>query len=420
MLRNKSFFKYGAGRQLLITAVLGLLITGLYSCKRDIPRRELLSNYELNNYGEVFKVFWNGMNSNYQFWDQETVNWDSMYLAYKPRFDSLDMRPYSDTTQNLSFQYMVDMTKSLKDGQYALLVWGGGDYRFEDNLYKSYITFAPKLMRTKQMRDALPDTLFDHVIQNNYLDDFDYGVYRNFNTNQIFQIITGRLSKGARNVLYTSLNNFGMKEAYYADYTSRPPRPVIKNLFENIRKSNCDALIIDLRNNRGGNLEDVDFLAGQFTSKPVLFGYARYKSGAGRLDYTPLLPMRITPQAGAADFKKPIVILTDIYSAALCESVILAFKALPETKVTVIGERTFGSAGLIGGSEISTNGGTFNVNSFATVRLSNAAIQDKNHQFNFSGITPDIEVKYDAGSINEMQRTGVDIQLEKAIQFINK
>ena len=72
------------------------------------------------------------MNSNYLFWDQETVNWDSMYRAYKPKFDSLDMQPYTDTTQNRCFQYMADMTKDLKDGQYALLFWPGGDVYFED------------------------------------------------------------------------------------------------------------------------------------------------------------------------------------------------------------------------------------------------------------------------------------------------
>jgi hypothetical protein len=396
------------------------MIVGLVSCKREIPERELLSNYEGNNYGEVFEVFWKGMNSNYLFWDSESVNWDSVYHAYKPKFDSLDLLPYTDTTQNRCFQYMVDMTKDLKDGQYALNVWNGGDYQFNGQLYKSYISFIPKLMKTQQVRPSLPDTLFDYIAQYNYLKNFDYGVYRNYNSGMVFQIITGRISKGAKNVIYTSLNTFGVKEAYEDKYATRPPRPVIKNLFDNIRKSNCDAIIIDLRNNRGGNMEDLNYFVGQFTSQPVLFGYARYKSGTGRLDYTPRIPMNITPQEGANDFKKPIILLTDIYSAALCESVILAFKALPEAEVTVIGERTYGTAGFINGNDINTNGGTFSIGNFAGVRLSNVAMMDKDGKFNFSGITPDIEVKYDASQINQMLSSGVDIQLERAIQFINK
>jgi len=315
----KSLFKYLSNQSLKFTA-LCLIIVGLYSCKREIPERELLSNYEGNTYGEIFQVFWKGMNSNYLFWDSEKVNWDSMYRAYQPKFDSLDLLPYSDTTQNRCFQYMVDMTKDLKDGQYALQVWAGGDYQFEGSSYKSYITFIPKLSRTQKVRPALPDTLFDYVVQYNYLKNFDYGISRNYNTGNVFQIITGKISKGTRNVIYTSLNNFAIKEAYNDNYAIRTPRPVIKNLFDNIRRSNCDALIIDLRNNRGGNGEDLNYFVGQFTSKSVLFGYGRYKSGTGRLDYTPNVPMNITPQEGANDFKKPIVILTDMYSAALCES----------------------------------------------------------------------------------------------------
>jgi len=419
MHKIKTFFRYCKSKQLKLAAIL-VMVVGLSSCKRDIPKPELLSNYEINNFGEAFKAFWNGINTNYLFWDADPVNWDSMYRAYKPKFDSLDSEPYSDTSINRCFQYMVDMTKDLKDGQYALQMWQGGNYVFDNELYKSYISFIPKLSRTQRIRTTLPDTLFDYIIQYNYLKNFDYGVYRNFNTNQIFQIITGRLKKGSKNVLYTNLNTFMVKEAYEAPYPSRPPRPVIKNLFDNVHKSNCDAIIIDLRNNRGGNLDDLDFFVGQFTAKPTLFGYARYKSGSGRLDYTPGLAMNIAPQEGATDFQKPIVLLTDMYSAALCETVIQAFKALPEAKVTVIGERTYGTSGVITGNDISTNGGTFWAGNFATVRLSNAAIQDKNHQFNFSGISPDLEVKYNNATIQQMLQSGIDIQMEKAIQFINK
>jgi carboxyl-terminal processing protease len=152
----------------------------------------------------------------------------------------------------------------------------------------------------------------------------------------------------------------------------------------------------------------------------MLFGYARYRSGVGRLDYTPPLPLNISQQAGATDFKKPIVILADIYSAALSEVVIQAFKALPGTKVMIVGEHTYGTSGLFTGNDISTNAGSFALGAFGAVRLSNTALLDKNHNFNFAGIKPDYEVKYNASSINQMLQTGVDIQLEKAIQVINQ
>ena len=419
MQKINAFLKYCLLHPIKSVAII-VIVIGMSSCKREIPKAELLNNYEVNNYSEAFKVFWRGINSHYLFWDEDHVNWDSMYRVYAPRFDSLDHRPNSDTSMNTCFQYMADMTKDLKDGQYMLAIYGGGDFNFDGKLYKSYIGFSPKLFRTQLMRDPLPDTLFDYIVQNNYLKNFDYGVYHNWNTNTVFQIITGNISKGNKNILYTSLNLFGMKDAYNAANAGRPPRPVIKNLFDKIHKSSCDAIIIDLRNNRGGNLEDINFFVGQFTTSPTVFGYARYKSGEGRLDYTPLLPMSIEPQSGATDFNKPIVILTDMYTASLSESIVQAFKALPSAKVIAVGERTYGSCGLMGGNDISTNGGSFDIGPFGSVRLSTTAMMDKDHHFNFTGITPDIEVKYNAASIQQMLRSGVDIQLEKAIQYINK
>ncbi|MCU7547895.1 S41 family peptidase [Chitinophagaceae bacterium LB-8] len=384
-------------------------------------KRELTSDYEINNYGEFFKAFWNGVNTNYVFWDIETVNWDSMYQIYKPRFDSLDLKPLSDSTQNLCFQYLADMTKELCDGQFYLNIPSGGNFTFDGEYYKDYVVFMPKLFRTLKTHAALPDTLFDHIVQNNYLSGFDYGQYRNINTAEIFQIITGRISKGSKDILYTSMNNFMIKEGYNSTIPStRPPaRPVIKNFYDAIHKEDCDAVIIDIRNNRGGNLEDVDYLVGQFTTKPTLFGYTRYKSGVGRLDYTPFLPMSITPQANAKDFSRPVIILTDIYTSGLGETMVQAFKALPNAKVTLIGEKTFGSAGLISTNATTALGGPFTLGSFAFVRMSSSAITDENRKFNFSGFAPDIEVKYTDAGIATMLKTGVDPQLERAIQFIN-
>jgi carboxyl-terminal processing protease len=422
MERSTSFFKRGIAGQLpKFILVLGI-IASLSSCRRDITKRELTSNYEGNSFSEVFSAFWNGLNSNYMFWDGETVDWNDMYRVYKPKFDSLDMLQYSDTVVNRCFQYMADMTKDLHDGQYSLAIWGGGNYRFEDSLYKSYITFIPKLLRTQRIRPALPDTLFDYVIQNNYLTNFDYGLYRSPKTNQVFQISSGKISKGTKNILYTNLNMFAMKESYDASFAARPPRPVIKNLFDNVHKSNCDGIIIDLRNNRGGNMEDVDFLVGQFTAKPVPYGFVRYRSGSNRLDYSAPLPLTIKPQPGSTDFKKPIVILVDIYTASASEAVILAFRSLPETKVVLIGEQTYGTSGIVvaNGNDISTNGGSFNMGSFASIHMSNAALMDKDHHFNFSGLKPDTEVKYDAASINQMLHTGIDIQMEKAVKYFNQ
>lgn len=424
MLQIKEIPKHFRGmhiiRLTLCIAVISLCFT---ACRREtIAKRDLLSDYEINNYSEVFEVFWKGINSNYVYWQEDPLNWDSIHDVYKPKFAALDSVVDGNQAQNQAFQYMVDMTKNLKDGNYALQVNQGGDFVFADSTYKSWLRFIPKLMLSARTNPVLPDTLFDYIVQYNYVNDFDYGQYRDINTLQMFQAITGNISKGNKKIEYLGLNNgFMMKAGYNVDYSSRPPvRPVIKNFFSTIRQPDCDGFILDLRNNRGGDVEDIDFFVGQLTTQSLLFGYAKYKSGSGRLDYTPSIPMFVVPQIGAVDYKKKIVILTDAYTASLSEKVIMALKALPRATVVTVGAPTYGAAGLITPNKIASNSGGFNVGSFASVALSNMAVEDTKHQLTMGGIKPDIEVVYDAAGVAQMLKTGVDIQLEAAIRYFNQ
>ncbi len=356
------------------------------------------------------------------YWAQDPLNWDSIHTVFRPRFDSVDRLNATDgnAAQNLAFQYLVDMSKDLKDGNYALQVGGGGDFTFADSSYKSMISFIPKLMMTMRTNPVLPDTLFDYIIHYNYLNGFDYGQYADYNSQQICQTITGTLSKTTRNIQYLGINTFMLAAAYNSQFSQRPIRPVLKNFFNAIKQPGCDGFVLDLRNNRGGNLEDIGFFVGQLTTKPLLYGYARYKSGPGRLDYTPSLAMQVTPQPGAFDFKKKMVILTDAYTASLSEKVIMALKALPGATVVTIGGTTYGSCGLITTNGIATNSGGFAISSFGSVNMSGIAVQDTKYQFTMGGIVPDIPVTYDSGGIAQLLKTGVDIQMEAAVRYLNQ
>jgi hypothetical protein len=410
-------------RRLLPALWAVILLGGMSSCRKDnIVKRNLLADYEVQSYADMFQVLWKGINTNYVYWAQDPLNWDSIYTVFRPRFDSVDKVATTDqnAAQNLAFQYMVDMTKDLKDGNFVLQLNGGGDYIFADSSYKSMISFIPKLMLAARTNPVLPDTLFDYIIHNNYLDDFDYGQYLDLNTLGICQTISGTVSKGARNIQYLGVNTFNLKAAYYTDYSSRPIRPVLKNFFSAIKQPACDGFILDLRNNRGGDVEDIDFFVGQMTTSPLLYAFARYKSGPGRLDYTPSMPMYVTPQQGAADFKKKIVILTDAYTASLSEKVIMALKALPGATVVTIGATTYGSCGLITTNGIATNSGGFAISSYGGVNLSNMAVQDAKGHFTMTGIVPDVPVTYDTTHVSQMLKTGVDIQMEAAVRYLNQ
>src|SRR6476660_1511080 len=105
----------GNVRNIFRCGVVLLLISFLMvGCRKDVEK-ERLTNYYGKSYTEIFEAFWNGMNTNYVFWDIEKVNWDDMYKTYKPRFEYLDQQKNDPNNAQKAAQYIVDMTKDLSD-----------------------------------------------------------------------------------------------------------------------------------------------------------------------------------------------------------------------------------------------------------------------------------------------------------------
>ena len=102
---------------LLLFPVLLLLLL-FTSCRKIIPNVETPESYVGGSFSEVFDAFWNGMNTNYVFWDIDTTNWDNMYKIYKPVFANLDINKTSDIQK--SVQYFRAMTDGLIDSHYNL------------------------------------------------------------------------------------------------------------------------------------------------------------------------------------------------------------------------------------------------------------------------------------------------------------
>ncbi len=79
----------------------------------------------------------------------------------------------------------------------------------------------------------------------------------------------------------------------------------------------CNGLIIDIRNNSGGNLTNAEQLAARFTNKEILVGYMQHKTGRGHDDFSAMEEQRLKPSNGMR-WQKPVVVLTNrtVFSAA--------------------------------------------------------------------------------------------------------
>ncbi|WP_407933338.1 S41 family peptidase [Galbibacter pacificus] len=117
-------------------------------------------------------------------------------------------------------------------------------------------------------------------------------------------------------------------------------------------------LIIDVRDNGGGDVIDMRDFVERFISKEALVGYQRTKEGNGRFNYTPWVPMYVKPHPFAIPNPIPIVVLADYGSVSMAEMTTMALKS--QEMVKFVGDYTHGGTAALGpGDEL--NGGALNI-----------------------------------------------------------
>ena len=76
----------------------------------------------------------------------------------------------------------------------------------------------------------------------------------------------------------------------------------------------CNGLIIDVRDNGGGNLTNSTRIAARFTNEKTLTGYIQHKTGPGHNDFSEMEPIYLEPSNSIRWQKKvvylPIVVAT--------------------------------------------------------------------------------------------------------------
>lgn len=153
----------------------------------------------------------------------------------------------------------------------------------------------------------------------------------------------------------------------------------------------CDGLIVDVRNNGGGNLTTAQKLAARFTNEKTLVGYMCHKTGPGHNDFSTPKEVYIEPSDGIR-WQKKVAVLTNRRSYSATNDFVNSMKQFPN--VTIIGDKTGGGSGLPFSSEI-PNGWS--------IRFSASPMFDPQmNQLEF-GIDPDVKV----------DMTTEDIQREK-------
>lgn len=307
--------------------------------------------------GGNLEALWKIINERYCFFDYKQqeygLDWDAVHEKYKVRVND-------KMTSAQLFEVMGDMLAELRDGHVNL-------YTSAD--YARYWTW----------QEAYPKN-FSDTLQRRYLGT-DY-----------------KIAAGLR---YKILDdNIGY--VYYGSFSSGIGEGNLDDVL--LSMMFCRGLIIDIRNNGGGDLTNAEKLAARFTDERTLVGYIQHKTGRGHQDFSAMEEQWIEPSANVR-WHKPVCVLTNrsVFSAA--NEFVKYMHVMP--RVTIIGDRTGGGAGLPFSSSL-PNGWT--------IRFSACPIYDRDKQSTEFGIDPDISV----GITDDDLARGLDTIIEKARQTISQ
>lgn len=298
-----------------------------------------------------FEALWKIMDERYCFFNEKNVDWDEVYTRYAKQIDN-------SMTEEQLFEVLTNMLSELRDGHV--------------NLYSSF-----DVGRNWSWQENYPSNYSD-TLESKYLGT-DY-----------------KIAAGLR---YKILDdNVG-----FIRYSSFSDAVGEGNLDEVLLDlAPCRALIIDIRDNSGGQLTYAERLAARFTNEEILVGYMRHKTGRGHSDFSDLEEQHLQPSSGIR-WQKNVMLLTNrqVYSAA--NEFVKYMKCCP--RVTVVGDQTGGGAGLPFSSEL-PNGWS--------VRFSACPMYDCDGNSTEFGIAPHHTVMLTA---SDMAR-GVDTIIEYARNLV--
>ncbi len=273
---------------LSICLILILLCMG---CSRTITNSVPENTPESN-----FEYLWQEYDRLYAAFELKGVDWDSVYAIYRPQVTL-------QTTDEELFLIMSNMLAIFRDGHVNLYT-PLGNY--------SYTAWW----------DQYPRNYDREILAINYL---------NLTINVADSPIQYRLVD--EQIGYVHIGSF-------LDFSGGNWGRDIEIALREM--GNIQGLIVDVRNNDGGNDRNAKDIAGRFTNERRLYRHVQWRNGPDHSDFTSFQADYLEPK-GNITFTRPIALLTNrrVFSAA--ESFVLMMRTLPH--VTVVGDTTGGGSG---------------------------------------------------------------------------
>lgn len=304
-----------------------------------------------------FEALWSILDEHYCFFREKGVDWDQVHDKYARRIGS-------EMTREELFIVCADMLDELRDGHVNLSA------PFNTSYYRKWWSDYPQNFNKRLIEES----------------------YFNFNYRQSSGMMYGLLE-----------NNIGY--IYYESFSATVGEGNLDSALNFLAAAR--GLIIDIRDNGGGSLTNVETLVARFIDRPTLVGYISHKTGPGHDDFSEPYAITYNPAGpGRVRWAKPVVVLTNRSTFSAANNFASVMKLLPGVRIA--GATTGGGSGMPYSSEIPCGW---------SVRFSACSMLDANGVSTEGGVTPTEGCAVDMDPQDALN--GKDTMLEKAMELLN-
>lgn len=304
----------------------------------------------------TFEQLWTILDEHYCFFEQKGVDWNEVHSRYSP------MVADGMTEQEL-FGVCEQMLAELRDGHTNL------SSTFATSYYRKWWSDYPQNYSARLVQEY----------------------YFNFNYRTVGGFDYGMLPQNVGYMHYSSFS-YGIGEGNLDSILAY--------------MATADGLIIDVRDNGGGSMTNVETLVGRFITGRTLAGTICHKNGPGHGDFSEPYPYYYNPaDQGRIMWGKPVVVLCNRSTFSAANNFVSVMKTLPN--VRIVGATTGGGSGMPFSSELTNGWG---------IRFSGSPVRDPQGRLTEFGVDPSEGCAVDLDPVEAL--AGRDTMLDFAVTTV--
>jgi len=333
-----------------------LLVLFLFAaCEKTFLGKDDVNEPERN-----FELFWSDFDEHYALFTVRHLNWDSIYQEYRPQVTP-------QTTDDQLWTIFSEMVDYLEDGHTVIYNPGVTDYQAQQALL-----------------DSTKAEFSRPLVVSNYLESF-----KEVDEDGTFSY--GKIKDKAVGYLHL----FGMGDDFEKD---------IDQVMNELK--NYDAIIVDIRNNGGGDGDFGAALAGAFADGEHFIFTAQTRNGPEHNDFDEITKFYTQPR-GSEQYTKPVILLTDQYTVSAAEEFLWHMNAFAH--VTQMGDVSAGDLSDLSSFRFLPNGWVYHY----SIQM---YLTPDGKTLDGVGFVPDVYVRNTEQDI----AAGNDVVLERAFQYLKE